>query len=158
MKLNYHNRHQFVCVAPEFTSKPWYADHSTNKGRQDESHLLKTILPYVDNKFPTVKTKEGRLLIGFSKSGWGALTLLLRNPDLFHKAAAWDTGIRVDTGPIEEKERAERIAEFFGSPANFENYRVSTLLKNKGKLLGTKARIFYYNCEGFRGINSPATD
>jgi len=150
MKHDYHNTHQLICVAPEFTSKPWYADHSHNKGRQDESHLLKTVLPYIDNSLPTLKTKEGRLLIGFSKSGWGALTLLLRNPDVFYKAAAWDSGIRVDTGPIDEDDRARRISEYFGSRSNFEDHRVSNLIKTRGKDLGDKERLFYYNTQGIR--------
>ncbi|HIG28122.1 MAG TPA: hypothetical protein EYQ50_10100 [Verrucomicrobiales bacterium] len=150
MKYNYHNVHQLICVAPEFTSKPWYADHSTDMGRQDESHLLKRILPFVDNKYPTLKTKEGRLLLGFSKSGWGAFTLLLRNPSVFYKAAGWDTGIRVDTGPLDEEDRMRRIQEFFGSRSNFEKHRISNLLKKKGKLLENQERLFYYNTEGSR--------
>jgi hypothetical protein len=150
IKYNYHNTHQLICVAPEFTSKPWYADHSDNKGRQDESHLLKTILPFVENKFPAIKTKEGRLLMGFSKSGWGAFTLLLRNPDVFYKAVGWDSGIRVDTGSIDEEDRARRIKEYFGSRSNFENYRISSLIKSRGKLLGNEERLFYYNTEGIR--------
>lgn len=152
MKYDYHNTHQLICVAPEFTAKPWYADHSTEEGRQDESHLLKTVLPFIDEKFPTIKTKEGRLLLGFSKSGWGAFTLLLRNPTIFYKAAGWDTGIRIDTGPMEEMDRAKRIKELFGSRANFENYRLSNLVKKESARLGDQARLFYYNVEGRRAI------
>jgi enterochelin esterase-like enzyme len=150
LKHNYHNAHQLICVAPEFTSKPWYADHSDNMGRQDESHLLKTVLPYIDSRFSTLKAKEGRLLIGFSKSGWGAMSLLLRHPDVFYKAAAWDSGIRVDTGPIDEQDRARRIKEYFGSPSNFEKHRISNLIKTRGKSLGHEERLFYYNTEGTR--------
>jgi hypothetical protein len=150
MKHDFHNLHQLICVAPEFTSKPWYADHSDHTGRRDESHLLKTVLPFIDEKFPTRKTKEGRLLIGFSKSGWGAMTLLLRHPDVFYKAVAWDSGIRVDTGPIDEEDRARRIQEYFGTRENFEAYRISSLIKTRGRDLGHEERLFYYNTEGTR--------
>jgi hypothetical protein len=150
LKHDFHNIHQLICVAPEFTAKPWYADHSDNMGRQDESHVLKTILPYIDSEFPTLKSKEGRLLIGFSKSGWGAMTLLLRNPEVFGKAAAWDSGVRVDTGPIDEEDRARRIKEYFGSASSFEKHRLSRLIQNRGKDLGDKERLFYYNTEGIR--------
>lgn len=150
MKYGYHNTHQLICVAPEFTSKPWFADHSSNRGRQDESHLLKIVLPFIDKKFPTQTGKKGRLLLGFSKSGWGAFTLLLRNPDVFYRAAGWDSGIRVDTGPLEEEDRANRIAENFGSESNFEAYRISSLLKKGGPLWSDEARLFYYNTEGTR--------
>ncbi len=151
MKYNFHNEYKLICVAPEFTAKPWYCDHATDMGKQDESHFLKTVLPFIDENYPTLETAEGRLLMGFSKSGWGAFTLILRNPEKFHRAVGWDSGIRVDTGPITEEERAERIETLFGSLANFEKYRLSNLLKERGTELGEETRLFYYNCEGKRG-------
>jgi hypothetical protein len=149
---NYHNTHQLICVAPEFTTMPWFADHAINQGKQDESHLLKTVIPYIDGILPTLKSKEGRLLIGFSKSGWGAFTLLLRNSEIFHKAVGWDTGIRIDTGDLDASKMKEKIDRDFGTKENFEKYRISTLLREKGSQLGTEERIFYYNTEGNRGL------
>ena len=32
---------------------------------------------------------RGRMLVGYSKSGWGAFTLLLRHPGVFSRAAAY---------------------------------------------------------------------
>lgn len=150
-KYNYHNTHQLICVAPEFTSLPWYADHATNQGKQDESHLLKTVIPYIDGILPTLKSKEGRLLIGFSKSGWGALTLLLRNAEVFDKAVGWDIGIRIDTGDLDASKIEEKINRDFGTKDNFEKYRISSLLRQKGTELGSTERLFYYNTEGNRG-------
>jgi hypothetical protein len=46
-KSNIHNMHQLICVAPAFSSKPWYADHDQNPAKLDESHLLKTVIPYL---------------------------------------------------------------------------------------------------------------
>jgi|GEM_PF-322918 len=151
MKYGYHNEFKLICVAPEFTSFPWYADHATNLQQQDESHFLKTIIPFIDDYYPTLISQEGRLLMGFSKSGWGVFSLLLRHPEKFHRAAGWDIGIRVDTGPITEEERAERIQRIFGSLSNFEEYRISSLLKERGNQLGDSERLFYYNTEGKRG-------
>ena len=68
-KYDYHNKYQLICVAPAFTSKPWFADNDLNPQKQDESHMLKTVLPFVDENYPTQANAEGRLLIGFSKSG-----------------------------------------------------------------------------------------
>ncbi len=150
-KYGYHNEFKLICVAPEFTSLPWYADHATNKQQQDESHFLKTVIPFIDAHYPTQNNKEGRLLIGFSKSGWGAFTLLLRNPETFHRAVGWDIGIRMDAGPMAEEEREKRIQRLFGGLSNFEDYRISSLLKERGDQLGDKERLFYYNTEGKRG-------
>ncbi len=148
-KANIHNRHQLICVAPAFSSKPWYADHDQNPGKLDERHLLKTVIPFLERNYPVRTDRKGRLLIGFSKSGWGALTLLLRHPDKFHKAVGWDPGIRIDMGPFDQGfDRKERIRRDFGSDANFEKFRLSRLLKTRGKELGDKTRLFYFNCEG----------
>ena len=155
-KHGFHNQHQLICVAPGFTSKPWYADHDLNPQKQDESHLLKTVLPFIEKRYPVRANAKGRLLIGFSKSGWGAATLLLRHPTLFYRAAAWDSGIRVDTGPIEENERAERIAREWGSVKNFEANRLSNLIRTRGKELGDETRLFYFNTEGKRAIGGVA--
>lgn len=135
-KHNYHNKYQLVCVAPGFTSKPWYADHDLNAEKQDESHILKTVIPFVEKRYSLEVEAKDRLLIGFSKSGWGAATLLLRNPEVFGRAAAWDSGIRVDVGPIEEDERAIRIAREWGTVENFEANRLSRLIEKRGRELG----------------------
>ena len=73
---------------------------------------------------------------------------LLRHPDIFGRAVGWDVGIRVDTGPIEESDRAERIAREWGTVENFDKYRISSLIRSRGKELGGEARLFYYNVEG----------
>ncbi len=149
-KYDFHNRHELICVAPEFTTLPWYVNHPSDSSRQDEDHFLQTVLPFIEDHFSAMPTKEGRLLIGFSKSGWGAFTLLLRHPLVFEKAAGWDIGARVDLGPMDKRTRHERILEIFGGATNFEKYRISTLLKTQGDLLGPEERLFYYNTGGVR--------
>jgi S-formylglutathione hydrolase FrmB len=39
---------------------------------------------------------DGRLLLGFSKSGWGSFSLLLRNPEFFGYACSWDAPLVMD--------------------------------------------------------------
>lgn len=99
------NRHRIICVRPYFSSVPWYGDHISDRTIRHESHLLKTVIPWVDTHFPTLTDAEGRWLMGFSKSGWGACTLLMRNPNVFGYAAAWDapfmlSGDGDDWGPM----------------------------------------------------------
>jgi enterochelin esterase-like enzyme len=77
----------------------------------------------VERTYPARAAAGGRLLLGFSKSGWGAWTLLLRHPERFAKAAAWDAPLMLDapgkygSGPI------------FGTPENFERYRLTRLVE-----------------------------
>ena len=55
----------------------------------------------IEQHYPARADRDGRLLVGFSKSGWGAYSLLLRHPDRFGKAAAWDAPLMEErAGPL----------------------------------------------------------
>ena len=95
-KLGLHDRYGLVCVAPTFARLPWYADHPTNARVRQETYFLKVVLPFIEKTYPVLARPEGRLLLGFSKSGWGAFSLLLRHPEVFGKAAAWDAPLDMD--------------------------------------------------------------
>jgi hypothetical protein len=121
-KLDLHNKHAAIFVAPTFADLPWYADHPTKLDLRQETYLLRVVIPLVERFYPAQTDLQGRLLLGFSKSGWGAWSLLLRHPKTFERAAAWDAPLMMDapgkygSGPI------------FGTPENFEQYQISRLL------------------------------
>ncbi|MCA9075509.1 MAG: hypothetical protein KDA93_10790 [Planctomycetaceae bacterium] len=143
-KCDLHNRHRLICVAPTFSQLPWYADHPTNETVRQESYLLKDVLPLVERTYPVVEGRAGRLLVGFSKSGCGAWSLLLRRPDVFDKAGAWDAPLMMDapgkygSGPI------------FGTPENFAKYEIQSLLRTKGPTLGDQPRLILTGYDAFR--------
>ena len=56
----------------------------------------KVVVPFVEKSYPVPAKCDSRLLLGFSKSGWGAWSLLLRHPDVFGRAAAWDAPLMMD--------------------------------------------------------------
>jgi len=143
-KLKLHDRHRLICVAPTFAQLPWYADHPTDSEIAQETYFLKAVVPAIDRLYSTSAKSQDRLLLGFSKSGWGAVTLLLRHPDVFGKAAAWDAPLMMDTsgkygsGPI------------FGTQQNFAHYQVSSLLKKRGAELTGPPRLFHLGYDNFR--------
>lgn len=124
-KHDLHNTHQVIFVAPTFSHVPWYADHPTDPVIRQESYLLEIVVPFVEKSYPVLGEPRGRLLLGFSKSGWGAWTLLLRHPDVFGRAAAWDSPMTMD------RFGAFGSGAIFGTPENFEKYRVGKLLREK---------------------------
>ena len=132
-KHDLHNKHNAVCVFPTFSDLPWYADHPENPQLQQEAYLLHDVLPLVEKNYSVHKD---RLLVGFSKSGWGAWSLLLRRPDLFHRAAAFDASMMMDapgrygSGPI------------FGTTRNFRHYQISHLLEQRASYLQNKPSRF----------------
>src|SRR6188768_3290424 len=114
LRLNWMERYNVTIAAPSFSQLPWYADHPTNPKVAQESYLLRDILPRLRGQI---------LLLGFSKSGNGALTLLLRNPGKFAAAAAWDAPFLLDAPG------KYGSGEIYGTPENFAGYHIPTLLE-----------------------------
>ena len=142
---NLHNDHQLICVQPTFSELPWYADHPSDPQLRQEAYLLEVVLPSLKWTYSQMRhDRDGRLLVGFSKSGWGAWSLLLRNPDQFGRAAAWDAPLTMDapgrygSGPI------------FGTPENFREYHLTTLISEVGPQLGEHPRLIHLGYGNFR--------
>lgn len=145
-KHDLHNKYGLICVMPTFSDVPWYADHPSDQRLKQESHLLRVVLPLLRWEYPQARhDRDGRLLLGFSKSGWGAWSLLLRNPHLFHRAAAWDAPFNLsapgkyESGPI------------FGNAANFEAYRPSRLAYRQRADFQESPRLIHLGYGNFRG-------
>jgi hypothetical protein len=141
-KLDLANRHGVIVVYPTFSHLPWYADHPSDPHIRQESYFLNVVVPFVERAYAARGT--ARLLLGFSKSGWGAWSLLLRQPDLFVRAAAWDAPMMLERG----RYGMEVIS---GTQENFERYRVSALLRERGKLLGPQPRLLLMGYDFYRG-------
>lgn len=143
-RLGLHDKHHLICVAPAFDRLPWFADHPTDRRIRQETYILKVLLGMIESRYPVVPGREGRLLVGFSKSGWGAWSLALRHPKLFAAAAAWDAPLAMarpshyGMGPI------------FGTQANFEKYRITALLARAAKRKTPLPRLILLGYGGFR--------
>lgn len=132
------NRYDVICVEPAFAATPWYADHPTDPALQQESHFIEAVIPWVEEHYPVRPSREGRFLLGFSKSGNGAILLLLRHPDLFERAVAWDAPV--------DKTRPDqfRMIDIFGTEENFQQYAIPNLLVERAALLkGEGPRIMF---------------
>jgi hypothetical protein len=134
-KMNLANHFGFICVAPVFAQMPWYADHPTDPLIRQESYFLKVIVPLAEHFLPAQTDPAGRLLLGFSKSGNGAFSLLLRYPERFGCAAAWDMPL------FQSKPDRWGMDIVYATQENFENYRfVPLVLKRQEELRKTPAR------------------
>lgn len=129
------NRYQLVAAIPTFTALPWYADHPSDDQLQQEAYLLRDVLPLIDRYHGTESASGRTLLVGFSKSGWGAWSLLLRNPGTFARAAAWDAPL------MQSKPDKYGMGPIFGDQANFNGYLISDLVKRQAELLRVRKRL-----------------
>jgi hypothetical protein len=138
------DRHRLICVYPTFADWPWYADHPSNLSIRQESYLLQVVLPFVDRTYPTQSHCSGRLLVGFSKSGWGAFSLLLRHPGTFGRAAAWDAPLN--------KQAPDQfgMGSIFGTQENFAAYQLSRLLAERAANVQDGQRLIHLGFGNFR--------
>jgi enterochelin esterase-like enzyme len=145
-KLDLHNTLKAIFVAPTFSHLPWYADHPTKTDIRQESYFLKVVVPFVEKTYAAKTDASGRLLLGFSKSGWGAWSLLLRHTDTFGKAAAWDAPMMMD------KPGMYGSGDIFGTAENFTGYQVSKLLETNAEKFPKEKdpRLILLGYGGFR--------
>ena len=143
-KQNLHNARRAIFVAPTFSHLPWYADHPRDPAIRQETYLLKVVVPFIKSTYPASTAARDRLLLGFSKSGWGACSLLLRHSDIFGRAAAWDAPLMMA--------QFDRFgaAEVFATQQHFECYRLQNAAKNKAADLPTGKRLIFTGYGGFR--------
>ena len=128
LRQRLHQKHQAIFVAPTFSNLPWYADHPDDPTIAQETYFLQVVVPFIEKTYPAATEPEGRLLLGFSKSGWGAWSLLLRHPEIFGRSAAWDAPMMMDTMKYGS-------APIFGTLENFEGYHIRTLLTRRSEEL-----------------------
>lgn len=132
-QLNLHNQYAAVVVSPTFSDWPWYGNHPSNECIQQEAYFIDHVVAYVDTLYPRLSSR--RLLLGFSKSGVGAMSLLLRHPDLFWAASVWDTTF------VQERPDQWEMPDIFASQQNYDDFKVKTLLAKNASLLRDRKRI-----------------
>ncbi|MCL2646632.1 MAG: esterase family protein [Phycisphaerales bacterium] len=69
-------------------ARGFYTNSATQPINAYEDHIIKDVIAYIDRVFPTIKSRNGRVLGGLSMGGYGAVKLALKHPDLFCSAVS----------------------------------------------------------------------
>ena len=144
LKHDLHNRHGFIAVAPTFADWPWMTDLPDQQTFQQVLYFIEDVVGFVDRLYPGAT----RLLMGYSKGGSAALQLLLRYPDMFRAAAAFDSPV------MKEQPDQWEMPYFWPTPEHFQAFSIPHLLRTRGQLLGTSPRIGLFGYGNF-GKNAP---
>jgi S-formylglutathione hydrolase FrmB len=82
---------QAIIVAPQGArdndSDPEYLDWGP--GRNWETAITRDVVGYVDRHFRTIRTREGRAIVGLSAGGYGAVILALHHLEAFSVVESW---------------------------------------------------------------------
>lgn len=124
------NRYQIICVSMSFDTVPWYGRHATDPTVRQSQYLHDVVVPLIESRYATVEGPDGRLLLGFSKSGWGAVSLLLRDPDFYGQACAWDAPLMMT-----EQDLKWGSKKHFGTPDAARPYVPLHLIEEKAAAL-----------------------
>ena len=132
--LNVPNLFNMTLIAPSFGYEPWYGDNIPD-AKQMESFIVDDLVPFGDTFVQG--TVRQRYLIGFSKSGNGALDLILRHPGVFNGAAIWDSPTQVA-----DISSYPGLVINMGTQANFNSYIIPTLVTNNAGAFQTQTRLW----------------
>jgi Putative esterase len=137
--LNAPNAYNVTIIAPSFSINPWYADHPTDSETKYESFMSLELQPWVTANLASTGSEQ-HWLLGFSRSGFGGLDLLLKHPDLFTLGAFWDFPAQGFTAYDQLGDSASN----YGTDANFQsNYRLTDAFLDAHKTsFLTSNRIF----------------
>jgi S-formylglutathione hydrolase FrmB len=119
--LDVEDQYNATIIEPIFPMDSWYADNPNDPTINYETFLADILPQWVDSNFSTTGTEQN-LLVGFSKSGYGALDLEFRHPSAFSAVAAFD--FPGDMSSYDEF--GSSSADDFGTQANFQdNYQMN---------------------------------
>ncbi len=146
-KADAHNRYGLICVTMSFDTVPWYGAHATNPRIRHEEFIKRVVVPLVESRFPASGKPGDRLLLGFSKSGWGAVSLLLRDPAFFGAACSWDAPLMMT-----EAKLGYASKNHFGTPEQAAPYVPVNLVKQRAaELAGGPPRLTILGKNTFGG-------
>ena len=114
--LDVENQYNATIIEPIFPIDSWYANSATDETINFETFTATLLTAWVDSNL-AISGTEKNLLIGFSKSGYGALDLLFKHPTVFDAAAAWD--FPADMAAYDEFGSSSSVN--YGTDTNFQN-------------------------------------
>jgi len=133
-RMDAHNRYDIIIVQMGFEKEPWFGDHATDPRTRQAGYLKEFVVPFIEDHYPTLGTPEGRLLFGFSKSGWGAFSLILKYPQFYGYAASWDAPMFVDRFHY-------RMEQVYGTLEQLDAYRPDLLVSRNKAYFQRKPRL-----------------
>jgi hypothetical protein len=149
-EMNAHNEYDMIIVQMGFEKEPWYGDHATDPKTRQSGYLKEFVVPFIEKQYSTIGTPEGRLLFGFSKSGWGAFSLILAYPECFGYAASWDAPMFLDKFHY-------RMEQVYGTVDQLQAFRPDLLVSKQKKYFQGRPRLVLAGHKGWgRSIPTPA--
>ncbi|KAA8485573.1 S-formylglutathione hydrolase FrmB [Arcticibacter tournemirensis] len=123
---DYADLHHILIVCPDGNRGSWYIDSPIDPSSKYETYITAELIPYIDQHYSTMKSRNGRAITGLSMGGHGAFYLAFKHQDVFGAAGAMSGG--VDLRPFPKNWEMENIlGKYSEKPENWEKYSVINL-------------------------------
>jgi S-formylglutathione hydrolase FrmB len=117
------DRHDVIIACPDGGYGSWYFDSPEDPAYRYETHVAAEVVAFTDEKYRTIKSREGRAITGLSMGGHGGMFLALRHKDVF--GAAGSTSGGVDIRPFPDNwEIKDRLGALKDHPDRWETLTV----------------------------------
>ncbi|MDN3674665.1 alpha/beta hydrolase family protein [Flavobacterium branchiarum] len=122
------DKYNFIVIGVDGNYSSWYFDSPIDAEFKYETYIIDELILFIDKKYKTIASREGRAISGLSMGGHGALYLSFKHQEVFGAAGSMSGG--VDFRPFHEKwdikKRLGSITEF---PENWNRNTVVTMLE-----------------------------
>ncbi|WP_270090235.1 alpha/beta hydrolase [Sphingobacterium sp. SYP-B4668] len=89
------DRYKYMVVCPDGGFDSWYWDSENEPAYQYETFVSQELVKEIDQKYNTIKGREGRGITGLSMGGHGALSLAFKHQDVYGAAGSTSGGVDI---------------------------------------------------------------
>jgi S-formylglutathione hydrolase FrmB len=132
---------KMIFVYPDGGKSSWYFDSPIDSSMQYESYIIKELVPYVDDNFPTKANPKSRAITGLSMGGHGGLYLAIRHSDIFGAAGSTSGGFDFRLFP-KSWNLPNILGEYETNQARWNDYTVMRQVE----LLTNKQLAIIFDC------------
>ncbi|KAA3610459.1 MAG: esterase family protein [Calditrichaeota bacterium] len=121
-------QYQCIIICPDGSKASWYLDSPEVKESQYETFVASELVTFIDSKYPTIKSKNKRVITGLSMGGHGALYLAIRHPDLFSAAGNMSGVVDLPNSSV-KKELAVKLGSFEEYPERWKENSIVNMIE-----------------------------
>jgi len=107
-----------ILIFPDGYNDSFWAD-SYDGAIMSETNIIKEIIPYVDNTYRTLNTRDKRIISGFSMGGFGTAKFITKYPDYFKAAVIYD-GALLSWSELKTR-HANPVTKMFNNNEEYHN-------------------------------------
>ncbi len=128
-----------ILVCPDGGYSSWYFDSPVDSTFHYETYITNELIPYIDQKYPTIPDRKHRAITGLSMGGHGAFYLAFLHKDLFGAAGSISGG--VDIRPFPKNWQLDKVLGT--QEAHKENWEKNTVINLADQLKNGEQKITF---------------